>query len=82
MQEIPSGGTRRKFTKFLSYMVTILYLITCLCVFTDTLSQDQVEAVGVTFDRWWRAVGVILAIYTTGEVGAKGAHAHMNRGSA
>jgi len=80
MKKIPTSGSRKQFTKNLSVFITIGYLITVVCVANNWISGEQVEAVGITFDRWWVAVGLVLTIFTTGEIGAKGAHAHMNKG--
>ena len=80
MKEIPSSGSRKKFAQYLSFFVTAGYLITVLCVLKGWITKDEIDFIGITYDRWWIAMGVVLTVFTTGEIGAKGAHAHMNKG--
>lgn len=81
MAEIPTTYSRKKFAKNLSYIITAWALLTVVAVLSGSVTAEEVKLVGCTYDRWYIAMGMVMGIYTLGEVGAKNAHANMHRGS-
>ncbi len=79
MREIPTTYSRKRFAKNLSYIITGWAILTIICVLTGAVTNEQVQMIGCTYDRWYIAMGMVMGIYTIGEVGAKNACANLNK---
>lgn len=79
IKQLPNTGTQKGQRDMLFSLVTLGWILTIVALKLDWLTIEEVELVGVTFDRWWVAAGVFGGIYALGEFGRKKTDAALNR---
>ena len=79
MKDLPTTGSRRRLAKNMSIVITLGWFVTIALVITGLVTKEQVDLVGVTFDRWYVAMGMVMGIYALSENLAKQSHATLNK---
>ena len=79
LKQLPHTSTRRDRIDAVCVALTIGYMLTTLAVFKGWMTEDQVAMVGVTFDRWWIGVGLMIGGYVASENAKKHSFAVLNK---
>lgn len=79
MKYLPTTGSRKQLAKTMSIITTLGWFVTIICVLMGWVTKDQVDLIGVTFDRWYITLGMVMGIYALSENLAKHSHAVLNK---
>lgn len=79
IKEIPDTGTRKVRIDAVCIVLTLGWILTILAVLNDWITEDQAKLVGVTFDRWWVGVGLMVGGWVASENAKKHSFAVLNK---
>jgi hypothetical protein len=83
IKRIAKGGiiltTLAWFATTFAVLIGSTELINGVKVFIPLMDQSQADLVGVTFDRWWIAVGSFMAILAANDNGVKRSTVLLNK---
>ncbi len=79
LKTIPSEGKIKRVSKYVMILVTLWWFATTAGVLSGLMTSDEATLVGVTFDNWWKVMGVFLAILAANDNGVKYSTAILNK---